>query len=244
MNNNDIKNSNRDRFIYSLFFLFVLVLLSIIYASLAVNVGVKINTPKIIEPVNDKKEIIPETNPVTEEVTPYYPVKRNKPSKNVTPTPTPTPKPTPEPEPDIPVIDPTDDDWLIEFENVKVYTGSVNAIKSATIAATKTEVDYEVKLSQPGDYYKFDVEIKNKGNLDAKIYNILESGLSTNQKKYLLHQVTYSNGNTIKANDELLSGETKKITVLLKFRDDINSSDLPNQKQDISISYKITYIQK
>lgn len=236
--NKDIKRDNRDRFMYSIFLIIILVIVSIMYASLAINVGVKVKVPKALKPA--EKPVIkpveqPKENPKTSLPT-------RKPSKPVIPTKKDDKKP--DPEPDIPVIDPTDIDWKIEFENVRVDSNSITPISPATISDNKIEINYTVSLKEPGDYYKFNVDISNKGNTNAKIYSIIENGITSSQKKFLTHKVTYLDGSDISIDDSLDTGETKTVTVLLKFRDDLNASDLPNQQQVLNISYKVTYIEK
>ena len=236
--NKDIKRNNRDRFMYSIFLIILLIGISIMYASLANNYGVKIKNARPLQPNTGSIDKPVETP--KEEPKKYTPTR--KPTKPVSPKKEDDKKP--DPEPDIPVIDPTDIDWKIEFENVRVDGDSITPITPAFIADNKIEIYYTVSLKEPGDYYKFNVDISNKGNTDAKIYSIVENGISTAQKKFLTHKVTYLDGSNISVNDTLNAGETKTITVLLKFRDDLNASDLPNQQQVLNISYKVTYIEK
>ena len=215
------KDNDRKRPIFLLFYILILVLVSIAYASLTINYGVKTNIPNIIEPDNtpvpteEKKEI-----------------------------PTSKPKPTPEPEP-IPVIIPDNVDWKIQFENIVIKDGSINAVSPATISSSKTEVNYEVILNEPGDYYGFDVNVSNYGNVDAKIYNIVEKTISERQKQNLNYTVSYKDGTEIKVGDYLNAGETKTITVFIKFRDDnITAEDLPDTAQDLKLSYQMLYVEK
>ena len=221
VNDRNIEKKENDvkRPIYVLFYILILVLVSIAYASLAINYGVKTNIPNIIEPDNTPKPT---------------------PEKKEIPTSTPTPAPEP-----IPVIIPDNVDWKIQFENIVIKDGSINAVSPATISSSKTEVNYEVILSEPGDYYGFDVNVANHGNVDAKIYNIIEKTISERQMKYLNYIVSYKDGTEIKVGDSLNAGETKTITVFIKFKDDdITAEDLPDTAQDLKLSYQMLYIEK
>ncbi len=134
--------------------------------------------------------------------------------------------------------------WIIVFENVRVKDGSVDA-SIPQISDVKTSLTYVVTIAKPGEYYSFDVDIVNKGTMPAKIYSINNTLLTEAQKRYLEYKVTYKNGNNIAIDDTLLVGETKPITVLLKFRDDITSADdLPKVDELLKLTYEIVYVEK
>ena len=140
--------------------------------------------------------------------------------------------------------EPPSQTWKILFKNVVVDSGSVTLDKPV-ISSTQTSMEYQATLSTLGEYYKFDADIVNEGNVDAKIYSIEMNELSDTQKKYLEYKITYKDGTPIKEEDILLKGETKKITVLLKFRNDITrKEDLPSTDQTLKLDYKINYIEK
>ena len=82
-------------------------------------------------------------------------------------------KPTPKPTPVIPVIVPDDINWKIVFKNINIDNGSVRAVSDAMIMPSNTEVEYEIVLREPGEYYSFTVNVENDGNVDAKIYDIV-----------------------------------------------------------------------
>ena len=225
--NNQIKENNRNRFIYSFLFIILLVLISIMYASLAINFGVKVKTPKIIEP--KEKPIEEKVVEKEEPVVPSKPTKKPI-TKRIIPT--------------VPVIVPNNINWKIEFNNLKVKTGSVDAVKEAYILPSKSEINYEVIFTTPGEFYSFDMDVINKGNVDAKIYDIIETGISGEEMRFLEYKVTYSDGTPISKNDVLNARNKKKIVVLLKFREDIDPEDLPDGGQDFKLSYKLVYVQK
>ena len=180
------KENNITRPIYFITFIVMIVLLSIAYASLAVNLGVKINGTKKVEDLN----------------------------------------------------------WDIRFHNLRVLDGSVTPISPAKIDETETKVTYEVSLKGPGDYYIFNVDIVNRGTIDAKIHEIIDQGINDRQKRYLEYSVTYEDGTPIKIDDTLLKGETKTVTVILRFLEDLNAEDLPSYPEKLDLLYQIIYIEK
>ncbi len=244
------KDRKKENNTFTIIFIVLLILVSIAYASLAENLGVKVIkggqkeviiqefTPPIAEePVKEEPSI-----PVTPSKT-----KKPTPSPSSTPTPTPTPEPTSSPRPPIikPPVEPGDIDWSIEFDNIKELAGSVTPVSPATIDTSRLNINFSIVLKVPGEYYSFTADIVNKGNVDAEIYNIIETGLSAQQRKFLSFNVTYSDGTQISPGDYLLKGQSKKIKVIVKFKDnDLVASDLPKTQQTLNLSYKITYVEK
>ena len=136
--------------------------------------------------------------------------------------------------------------WRIEWDNIKEHAGSVNPIQKATIDSdTKTKITYEVELPAPGTYYAFDADMVNRGNIDAKINDIIEKGITDNQRRYLDYSVKYVDGKTPSVNDTLNAGERKTVTVIVKFKDDISSvADLPQGGEVLNLTYQILYVEK
>ncbi len=252
------KKNNRIRPIYIIIFILNLLFLSITYAYLAISVEKKVNGPKGVSPGHEEETTtipsivnttIPNTNPVTWPTQPNnYPVTTTKATTKAasqTTTKKTTTKKTTISTTEIPPTPIEQPNWRIIFENIQLNSGSVEGANEPTIDSYKTSITYEAQLSAPGEYYSFDVDIVNKGNIDAKIYSIIEQGLTDTQKRYLEYKVTYKNGTTISKNDTLLAGERKKITVYLKFKDeDITKEDLPTSGDLIKLKYQIVYVEK
>ena len=215
-----LKENNRFRPLYIAGFVLIILFLTVAYASLAINFGVKVHEPRqVIPPETKGDDVIPEPTP--------------KP----TPTPTPTPKPYNPPTP-------KKLDWRIQFENLSVEAGSKAAIKEATIDSTKTGVNFEVKLDLPGDYYKFQVDMVNDGNYNAKIYDIVRDSLTLDQAKYLDLKITYLDGSEIKVDDELPEKSKKTMVVEMIFKEDITADDLPQSDTTVNINYQVVYVEK
>ena len=96
---------------------------------------------------------------------------------------------------------------------------------------------------EPGDFYEFTVDIVNDGSIDAMISEVLRSGISTDQEKYIEYIATYEDGGELEVNDLLKSGSRKNIKVRVKFREDVNSEDLPLEEVTLNLSFSVTYIQ-
>lgn len=134
--------------------------------------------------------------------------------------------------------------WKIEFDNIRVIDGSINPIMGATIDETKTGIDYSVQLRTPGEFYSFKVDIVNSGSKDAKIYEIVDNGITSSQRNFLEYSVRYSDGSIPKVDDTLTAGETKTLLVTIRFKENLEISDLPSSAQNINCSYRMVYVEK
>ena len=139
--------------------------------------------------------------------------------------------------------------WDIRFENIVVTTGSVE-IGTGNVAATidasdPTKLNYNVTLSQPGDFYEFTVDIVNKGTLPAKLESIVKEELSDEEDLYANYTVSYVDGTLPNSEDKLAVGEENKKTlkVRIEFDENIEAADLPSEAKSFELSYKLNYVQ-
>ena len=133
--------------------------------------------------------------------------------------------------------------WDVHFANLKVTEGSVSATKAATIDSA-TEIDYNVELIKPGDFYEFTVDVTNTGTIDAKLDDApILSGVSAEQDVYTNYTVTYIDDTAIHANDKLAAGTTKKLKVRVEFDRNITNSQLPTEAQPLNLTFAMNYVQ-
>ena len=134
--------------------------------------------------------------------------------------------------------------WLIYFTNVQVTSGSVTATTTPTTSGTSTTtLTWAVNLQTPGDYYEYNVDVKNDGTIDAMIGSLSNTSLNTNQAKYLNYTVTYSDGATIEQYDKLDSNETVTLKVRVEYKTDLNPEDLPTENTPVTLTYTSNYVQ-
>lgn len=133
--------------------------------------------------------------------------------------------------------------WNVQFKNLTVTPGSVSATKAATIDSA-TEIDYNVELIKPGDFYEFTVDVTNTGTIDAKLGAApILSGVSAEQDVYTNYTVTYIDDTAIHANDKLAAGTTKKLKVRVEFDRNITNSQLPTEAQPLNLAFAMNYVQ-
>ena len=134
-----------------------------------------------------------------------------------------------------------DASWNVYFDNIKVNLASVS-ISPKIIDNNK--ITFSADLKDPGDFYKFTVDIVNSGTIDAMIDSIIKMPELTNdQKKYLRYEIEYTDGQSIVEKQILKAKETKTISVLFSFRTDILVSDLPTTSTEFDLSLNLVYYQ-
>ena len=132
--------------------------------------------------------------------------------------------------------------WDVHFENFQPTTGSVTAT-SAGIDTNKTSVNYTVTLSKPGDFYEFTVDAVNEGTIDAMIGSLSNTGLTARQLQYMTYTVTYLDGIEIAQNQALPADSSETFKVRVEYKKDISVSDLPEDDQQITLTFSATYVQ-
>ncbi len=132
--------------------------------------------------------------------------------------------------------------WDVHFENVQVTSGSVTA-STPVISNNDTQVTYNVTLNMPGDFYEFTVDAVNEGTIDAMIQTFSNTGLTTEQEKYLSYSIKYDNDLDV-ANKHLLAhGGTATYKVRVEYKTDLDPGDLPTSDQTITLTFSVTYEQ-
>ena len=135
--------------------------------------------------------------------------------------------------------------WDVHFENLVLGSDNVTATKDAAIDGNdKTTVAYTIKLNKPGDKYEFTVDVVNSGNIDAVVDAVNKTGLTEEQAKYVEYTASYSDGTDVSVKDKLNVGDTKNISVSVKYKTDLNPEDLPSEDIVLSLKLEITYVQR
>jgi hypothetical protein len=137
--------------------------------------------------------------------------------------------------------------WDVHFENIRVDSGSITPTNAATIGVDGISITYGVTLSVPGDYYRFLVDVKNAGTIDAMIGSVtsrINGVVVTNLPAYLEYYVTYEDGVAIQDNHLLAAGAKETYEVHIGYKKDISPSELPTSDQPVTVNMSIDYTQK
>ena len=153
--------------------------------------------------------------------------------------------------------------WSVYWNNVQIKDGSVpadNNNKARITDTAKTQVEFNVVLSEPGDYYEFTVDAVNNGTIDAMIdEDGIVNGVYTDSSyttpatlpKAVSYTVTYADGSEIqdkhllaKKNGNTPTKETYKVRIEYRNDDEIDPDDLDNDN-DHTYYFKfiVNYVQ-
>lgn len=138
--------------------------------------------------------------------------------------------------------------WGVKFENLSapILKGGASVETPAKIEGETEINDFRAVLTKPGDSVSYKFDIKNYGQINAQISSLTKqtpvcTGLSTSTgtadstivSSNISYTLTYtSNGSTVAKGDILNAGETKNVTLTLKYNSD--TTQLPSNDVEIS----------
>ena len=132
--------------------------------------------------------------------------------------------------------------WNINFENIKVRNGSVEATIEPIVE--NNTINFSFVLDKRGDFYEFTIDVVNLGTLDAMISSIVKTQeLTEEQKKYLNYTISYDNGDEILEKHSLKKEDFLRLRVKVEFKNDITASDLPQTQQILNLGFNVNFIQ-
>jgi len=133
--------------------------------------------------------------------------------------------------------------WLIYFNDIREKPGSAAASTPAYITNPEaTHIEFDVDLNEPGDFYDFDVYIKNDGTIDAMIDEVTITGLTAEQKQYMNFIYTYTDGTKIRKCDKLPAKSFKDTHLRVEYLEDANLEIMP-ENGTTHFDVTITYVQ-
>ena len=132
--------------------------------------------------------------------------------------------------------------WDIQFENIQVKSGSVTPTNAATINVNGNAVTYTITLSEPGDFYEFNVDVKNAGTIDGMIEtttSTVNGNPISSLPNYVEYSVTYGDGSPIQTKALLTAGTKHTYTIHVGYKKDISASQLPSTDQTLNMSFSV-----
>ena len=125
-----------------------------------------------------------------------------------------------------------DNSWNVEITNIVSKNKIGNASNNGEPVYTKTSATFKTVLISPGDSMTYDVTIKNKGTVDAKLKKIT---LTNSNNPAIIFETS-----GIKENDVLKVNEEQIFTVKVKYNDEITSQP---EVLNASLTVKLDYMQ-
>ena len=136
--------------------------------------------------------------------------------------------------------------WNVYFDNIEVDSGSVelqSGDSSPTISSDKLTVSYQVTCNNPGDYYKFNIDVVNDGSLNAKIDSITIPEIPEGYEDNIEFSLKYLDGTNVEEDNVLLAGEKTTFVITTKNRDDISADQLISEAITLPMEVSISYTQ-
>ena len=144
--------------------------------------------------------------------------------------------------------------WSVVFTNIS--NAYLNGLASEITHPETTVGNYSVRLTAPGDFVGYIVDVENKGTFCAEIETITVptptcTGTGNNAAvdaanvcKHLTYTLTDASSNPIETGKVLKTNQTDQFRVLLKYGEEVTAEELPKADVTISnLSVSITYKQ-
>lgn len=80
--------------------------------------------------------------------------------------------------------------WSIHF-NPSSYQLGEGSVKESSKAITDDSIAYSVKLEKPGDFYLFQIDVINDGQINAILDSIKMTELSAEEEEYVNYTVSF-----------------------------------------------------
>ena len=128
----------------------------------------------------------------------------------------------------------------VYFDNVVVNQNSVNQ-DLPTISNNDQQVSFTTTINEPGDFYEFSFDVINDGTMDAALTEIVKSGLTETQEKYLNYTARYYGERDIKVDDILHAGYIEKVIVRVEYKYDV---DEVVSLGNITFNFGLNYIKR
>lgn len=107
--------------------------------------------------------------------------------------------------------------WNIYFDNVQMIKNDVSGDKPI-INNSKDSVDFNISFSEPGEMYRFSVDVVNDGTIDAMIGEFIKTGVDSTNEDYIDYSVKYSNGEEVNVNDLLAHNRKVRLIVNVEYK--------------------------
>ncbi len=125
-----------------------------------------------------------------------------------------------------------DSTWDVEIIDITSKNKVGSAYDTVAPIYTSTSATFKTTLILPGDSMTYDVTVKNKGSLDAKVSKIT---LTDSKNPAIIFETS-----GINENDLLKAGKTQVFKVIVSYNSDITSQP---ETLNSSLTVKLDYVQ-
>lgn len=133
--------------------------------------------------------------------------------------------------------------WSVYFTNLgtptEVGTGKST---SADLTTDTTKFTFSVDLVKPGDSVVYTFDVKNAGEIDAKLSTINITGVTEAAAKNVTYTLTKADGTELSTNDELASGDSESLKLTVTY--DLDAENVEATDLTLDLGAVLTYVQK
>ena len=139
--------------------------------------------------------------------------------------------------------------WNIHWANIQVSDGSTTSNTQEATIINPTQVQFNIDLNEPGDYYEFIVDAVNEGTIDGMIDVISTNTYQSNGTtpatlpSAITYSITYDDGASLERYQLLSANSSETYKVRVEYKRDIENSELITTNQTYVMKIGITYIQ-
>lgn len=131
--------------------------------------------------------------------------------------------------------------WDVHFGEYEVFNDTFEDNEEVKVSDDKASISMKVNLETIKDSFRVDIPIENDGQMDA-VLNMFElSEINPEQRDYLEFYALYDDGTEIVLGDKLLSGESKVISIYIKYKDGITFEEISKETDYLTLKATINY---
>ena len=125
----------------------------------------------------------------------------------------------------------------VNQDDITFTDGTATHVNTSAPTVNGTTISYDISLPDLGDYYEFEIKIRNNGSIPAKLANFV----APENKSYIQYSYKYKDGSEIQLGDSLRPGESTTVVIKIKFylTEQLSQEELDNL--DTTLNETITY---
>lgn len=108
--------------------------------------------------------------------------------------------------------------WDVHYENLVVKEGSVQTDNPATISEDKKNINLKVNFTKINQFYEFEVDIVNGGEIDAMLLDSMMLNQSVEMNNFISYSVEYLDNIDLRPNVILPSGTRERVRISFKMK--------------------------
>ena len=140
--------------------------------------------------------------------------------------------------------------WSVHF-NPNTYQLGEGSVEENSKTISDNSISYNVTLTNPGDYYLFQIDVVNDGQINAVLDSIKMSDLTAEESMYVSYEVDYGDDREFLASEDNLNialpfatGVNRKVVKVRVAYDTLDANQTPlTEPIELDLSASLKYSQ-